>query len=84
MEKLMEELKGGKAGGAMPGMEDLLKMLGGGSTDGLKPEDVQQATALWKMLDEMAENDTEVYFITCLKQKHDNLPQANYADRGAL
>ncbi len=59
----MEELKmGGNAGGggSMPKMEDLLKMLGGGSMDGLKPDDVQQATALWKMLDEMAENDTEV------------------------
>ena len=57
MEKLLKELQGSAAGsGSMAGMEDFLRMLGGGG-DNLGADDIEQAKALWKMLDQMAEND---------------------------
>jgi hypothetical protein len=57
MEKLMQELKGAAESRAMTGMEDVLKSLSAG--EGLGVDDIEQAKALWKMLDDMAENDPQ-------------------------
>lgn len=56
--------KGGRAGGGIPGGIEALKALLGdeGLPEGMDPEELAaQAESMWKMLDEMAENDKEGY-----------------------